>query len=631
MIEFLKSRILKPINNLWENFISLKIIKNIFLFFPRNLIVFLFFILSIISLFNFYKNNVSNIGITFFNEPTEKYEVIKDKEKVDLSFIDYNNVVNDICLKVGSDNVENEIILSSSFFNKKMSANDINEYGYLCFDVNEVSLTKLKEDDVFISSIDGVKLFKDKDNNVAIQILRKQKSDLKIVTSCVSFIAILLFLLLNYFINTKKIAINSFYIMLCSYFVILLFIIPPFQVPDEVAHFYRSYNFSQPEVSGKISFDRKKIEVPKYIECINYGNLHKSNKVYDINDIQNCLKNTSNKRMLNSEKYGSQILGYLSQTIGIKIVDIFTNSPLLIFFSGRFLTFLVSLIIIYFAIKITPRHKLIFLAVCSMMMFIQQMISYSYDSILNSVSVLFVAYILKFIYEDKVINYKDLIIPSLILLFIINIKIVYLPLCLLFLLIPKDKFENARSKYLLFFLMIIFGVIVSKFLDYSFSINGNGSSTSVRQFNYLISNPLDIFKIAYNTVLEKGIFYLESLVGFFGWFLVKVSHLYLYAYILLFVYIINGEESKIQKKYIIILSILFIVVAVFGALYIVWSDYKLPYVEGVQGRYFFPFLIPLCLVFVPKNKKYILDNNVVYSVINIIMFQFLFVILFTFY
>lgn len=617
------------INKKWNKLINIEILKKIFIFLPRNIIVFSLFILSIITVYKYCTNNVTDEGVIYYNVPKTTYIAVKEKIKIDLSFVETEKKFENMCLKIDAKKEDTKVTLSSNKINKTQSSNNTNKYGYLCFKLNNITIKDLKKQDIYLSSDSEIKLYKDEKNEIAIQLTRNQKKDLIIITITVSIITIAIFLIINYINNTKNISVSKMYLIFSSYFILLMFIFPPYQVPDEVAHFNRAYNYSEPETTGGINFGKEDIIVPKNIKCIDYANIHKSNKVYQISEIQNCLKNTKNKKVKNIERIGNQILGYITQTIGIKIADIFTNSPLIIFFSGRFLTLIVSLIITYFALKITPKYKSIFLTVATMMMLLQQMISYSYDSILNSVCILFIAYFLKFIYKDDKITLKNLIVPMILLTIIANVKIVYLPLALLLLMIPKEKFKN--NKILSIFIILIIAVILSKFIDYIFAVKSSSSTGALKQLKYLLNNPFDIIKIAINTVFEKGMFYVESTVGYFGWFTIKISPLYIYVYLFLYIYLINGEESKLQKKYLIIISIILMIIAIFGAMYIVWSDYKLPYVEGVQGRYLFPLIIPTCLLFIPKKKKYKIEKKIIYSIINIILFQYIFVILFTFY
>ena len=70
-------------------------------------------------------------------------------------------------------------------------------------------------------------------------------------------------------------------------------------------------------------------------------------------------------------------------------------------------------------------------------------------------------------------------------------------------------------------------------------------------------------------------------------------------------YLIKNQEIINKKWYdvlIIILGILLSFAAVFASMYFGFTEYKLLHVEGVQGRYFIPLLIPILLLTI-NNKK----------------------------
>ena len=77
--------------------------------------------------------------------------------------------------------------------------------------------------------------------------------------------------------------------------------------------------------------------------------------------------------------------------------------------------------------------------------------------------------------------------------------------------------------------------------------------------------------------------------------------------------------------------LLIIIGVIFGALYLGWSSYKLPYVEGVQGRYLLPLLVPLTLILMPKKEKIQLKNNTVYTYISMMLLAFIATILISYY
>ena len=117
------------------------------------------------------------------------------------------------------------------------------------------------------------------------------------------------------------------------------------------------------------------------------------NSISDINDIGECFKSADNTKMRLENRFISPDykVGFILSSLAIKIADVFTNSPMLIFYLGRIVNLVLSIVIIYYAIKVTPKYKEMFLTLGLMPMFIQQMISYSYDSLLNSICLLIIS------------------------------------------------------------------------------------------------------------------------------------------------------------------------------------------------------------------------------------------------
>lgn len=646
------------LKNKWENLINLKFIRCIFNFLPHNFFIFLFFIVSITTLFNFNTyNNTDYVSVYKIIELDSTIGPIIDKTKIDLSAIETTEEFSSICFRVGTYARNNTIDLTLEVINnnKKILNSTINtstltDGGNACFDTNGLSLNDLKESEVSlipsenVTANNTITIYQDQDKNLALSLIKNQDEELKIFINFAFVIFIIIYLLINHFINKYEINIKNFLLLMLCYIIPILLIIPAYQVPDEVAHFYRAYHLSQYNSSDGIynGFFNEEIEVPSNIKCLNYSKVQKADKVLNFNDIKKCLATSENIKMKDPSVGNSSLLGYLIQALAIKFIDIFTNSPMIIFYFGRLITFSASFFIAYLAIKITPRYKSLFLIVATMMMFIQQLISYSYDSILNSISLLYVAYILKLVYEKKKITYKDWLLLIVMLLFLTSIKrLVYLPLFSLLFLIPKDKFKNNKNKLILIILALILVFILYKGLNEIINIGRTISEnpietkeyTSTDQLRYLFSNPLNILNVAIETIKTKGMFYLNGLVGYFGWFTFRISNKYILFYLLLFLYAILGESSKfkIKNKILPFIGILISIGIIFGAMYIYWSDYMLPYVEGVQGRYFIPLLIPFAILCIPRKKKYKIDNKVIFGSINILLLQYVLTLVLWYY
>ena len=122
------------------------------------------------------------------------------------------------------------------------------------------------------------------------------------------------------------------------------------------------------------------------------------------------------------------------------------------------------------------------------------------------------------------------------------------------LLLPDRNFKKKFSKYLYCFSIILISYILGKVTQGIF-FNGNIPPTvgSSENLDLILSNPLKIFSLAYNTFALKGMFYLRSLFGYFTWFKFKLNDIFMYSYILMIIYLIinnKGIESKVTNKVI---------------------------------------------------------------------------------
>ncbi|MFQ7171910.1 MAG: hypothetical protein ACLRQF_07365 [Thomasclavelia ramosa] len=73
-------------------------------------------------------------------------------------------------------------------------------------------------------------------------------------------------------------------------------------------------------------------------------------------------------------------------------------------------------------------------------------------------------------------------------------------------------------------------------------VSNSGNEQS--NFTYILNNPLEIFSIAKNTFKEKIVFYIDSLVGYFGYFSIKMHTIFQYAYLIMAGGLILTEESN---------------------------------------------------------------------------------------
>lgn len=632
------------ISDLWKKFIDLKYVNYIFKFLPHNLFLFLFFIISLIYTLYFFRDNNDVILYKQFIGDANSGPIIN--ESVDITFenIEITDNVDKMCLVFGTYNRENDSILEFNLYdheNSKVFFHSINTkelqngMGF-CLQVPEILYDDIGKYKLVITSKDAdeqnhVTLLINKETNEPVLYLKSSSNLLGFKIIGLSF-CLIMFFVINYFINKKfdRISEEKFIFVFLGYMLGILFLYPAYQVPDEPVHFYRSYNLSQNLVDADKDTS---IVVPESFSCLNYSKIQRINKVTNFDDIIECAKHTDNIKMdIDNSNVTNTVLGYTPQAIAIRIADAISNSPLFIFYFARVFNFAISFIIIFLALRMAPVSKKLIFFVAIIPIFVQQVISLSYDAILNSLSLLFCAFLINKMYNKETCKLIDIVIPIVYLLVCITVKVVYFPMIILLLLIPSEKFNGNKNKILYLMVIIVVVMLLNYLLQNILFVGEYFFNDNVdKQLNYLLKNPLKIFPIAFNTLKVNGVFYLRSLIGGLGWFSFYLSDFTIIStsiYFLLLIlsensFIINKKNKMIMNRVLLSIAILISVAGIFGSMYLYWTGYKLDYIEGVQGRYFIPLLVPIAMLFMPRKNYFNIDKNSVYMFSNILLLQYI--------
>lgn len=485
----------------------------------------------------------------------------------------------------------------------------------------------------------GITIFKEEDGNYTYRLYNK--SPFYNLSIILSIIFLLIFFWINLLINNNKIKNEEhFYKIMIIYILLVLFIFPPLFAPDSTFHFDRAYAISQNKITDVLKDDSlSKKRAPSNMDCLMYGNVGQVlNEVTNEKGITECFDSkkivTKKDVILMDSK-----IGFLFSSLGIRMAMLFTNSPMIIFYFGRLANFLFSFFVILYALKIAPKHKRILLSFVMIPVFIQQMISYSYDSMLNSLSILVIAYLLKFFTDKDKIKIKDLIIYSLCVFVIFRIKLPYVLIGAPIIFVDKEKFGNKKfSKLLyLFFIAIIAGAIyIIPKLGSSLSvIDTSGTGERGMSLASLLDIP-NTLKIVFNTIRLNTRFYIETMIGGLGWlYSTYTSVVLIYGYVLFLMFGVASEEQSVKmskfKKVCIFLMCLMLIGAIFLAMYLAWTTKESKAIEGVQGRYLFAPVLGIILCLIPKTKKINISNETFYSFFNISSVIYLISMLYLFY
>lgn len=317
--------------------------------------------------------------------------------------------------------------------------------------------------------------------------------------------------------------------------------------------------------------------------------------------------------------------GYTGMAVMLKIGQLFHIPFSFLFKLGRLGNLFVYCIVLYFAIKKIPVGKgiMAFLGMMPEPMMLAGV--YSYDPTVTAFLYLSLAYIIWAILEpEQKLSWKEYGIICLSFFWGCRIKAVYAPLLLIGLLIPASHYRSKKERQLMRtgFLLMVAGLMASFVLPVLISpaetgdIRGNATSEA-GQMAYVLGQPLSYAWILICNIVRTLSSYLfgEGALGTLGhqgtvafpWLLYTGS---------VAVILTNGQSScgkrlSGKQKLWISLFIGAAVVLIWTSMYLVFTTPGNTYIEGVQGRYYLPFLFliwlvlnPKCLIIHLKNADY---------------------------
>lgn len=399
-----------------------------------------------------------------------------------------------------------------------------------------------------------------------------------------------------------KVSIEKFFIITAFLFGILLILItPPFQSVDEANHFFRSYAVSQGqfisikennnvgsflpkslfELNQKFSYLEKDIS-----KQITYENLKETLK---INDNETVFINYPNTALYSPA-------AYIPQTFGILAGKIFKLPPILLFYLARLFNLITYCILGYYAIKSTPFLKLAAALILLCPMNLSLGASCSTDVTLIGVSILLFAKILQYKYSKENLSAKQAVLLGICLFILALTKHNFYFIPLIFL-IPK---ENFSKKYYLpcIILPAILGCLIWTQAVSGLYVPLNPKANMYEQISFIINNPVKYTLILILSTIVKAFRLFITSIGVLGCQDTKLDNItYIIYPILLWLSIVySGAKQyiiKLNDKILIISTATLAYIIITTYLYLAWSKVGGLIIEGLNGKYYTPLLLPV--------------------------------------
>ncbi len=392
----------------------------------------------------------------------------------------------------------------------------------------------------------------------------------------------------------------------------MLVLTPPFQVPDEPAHFFRAYMISEGRLLGEpiqggsggvlpSSLQRVSVEVRG--DVVFHAHVKQDREVL----LQHLDTPLNPDERVETEFAGATVyfpLVYLPQALGIAAGRLFEASPLVLMYLARLFNALLSLALTALAIRIIPVHRwaMVALTLTPMVAFTRS--SVSADAFTLSASFLLIAMLVRYaLAVQRPLGRRDLAVIFALTVAVALTKQTYFVLAGCFLLLPKSL-VGSWQRYSLVFIALIGSALIAT-AAWSASVSDlyrpiHPHTDMKGQIAFVLSNPLRTFGVLVGDLYEKRVLYLDMAIGRLGWLDTVMPRGALWTLFWMFSAIAMVDSHRrlsFSLKQRLVLGTTFIAaaVAIAGALYVSWTPPGAAEVMGIQGRYFLP-LAPLAFL-----------------------------------
>lgn len=387
-----------------------------------------------------------------------------------------------------------------------------------------------------------------------------------------------------------------------------VFITPPFQGPDEHTH----YNRVQYIANGyfiPVNVEKSNASLPYSIDQVAYktfynndirGSTNKKSDLHDTKDALNVPYSSDVQTKPVMVTYSP--IPYLPAVPFVALSNLLNLSPLVSMYLARLALGIVSVLILFLAVRLIPYKKYFFAIVGLIPMMLFQQAVISADSISYALLALFIAYVLYLRYSVASIPTKKqwIYLGVLCLLITVAKPLIFLFLPLVLLLVKKKH----AIRWILSIAAVCAALLAGWMLVSSAAAGAHNTidttpaeANSSQQTQLVMEHPKRFLRVLWNSYMTPyGDDEVRGVLGVFG----AADTIYplwmftIYAILLgLFAIISNNKRIHMPKRWQLLtvsIAVLYFL-AVNYALYIGYTPVNFDIIYGVQGRYFLPIVI----------------------------------------
>jgi len=393
----------------------------------------------------------------------------------------------------------------------------------------------------------------------------------------------------------------------------LIVLMPPFQVPDEPAHFYRSWGLAQGRVLPPRDFHEVLPEnvwtlVAAFpIGAINSPGPYEGYSPHKIGDLLGE-EISSHKASRVTAIPSQNPVGYLPQALGIEVARVTGLSPLAAFYLARASNLLVAVLLVFLALRIAPFGKVMFLIPALLPVTVAEMASVSPDALAISGAMFFTALTLA-LSERTVVRTGQMALVAATAGVLLAIKPGYFALAALIFLIPPRSLPSRRTwalwmsgiVALVLFIAVLMAVTPPTApADLASQLGPSvPGADALSQLRWSAAHPLGFVDAMFNTIGTSASDIAFTMTSMLSWYTIRVSQVAGLLLLGLVLVLIPGLESEpgvgLRRRAILLGTWVASVSMICLALYMAQTPVGHTFVYGIQGRYFTPML-PLLLL-----------------------------------
>lgn len=441
--------------------------------------------------------------------------------------------------------------------------------------------------------------------------------------------------------------------------IMYLFVLPPLSAPDEISHYVSAYQLSS-KMLGQPSNDRHgrvllrpqdawvedmegifryEMDEDGYLQVepeSSEGSLKLGEALDEIMYRTLWELGVSGQYMpqrletmggaLVSSQYPPVVttpLAYVPAAVGISAARLLGMTTVPLLYLGRLVNLLFFVLMTWLSMRRLPFGKEVLFGVALLPMALHLSASFSYDVMIMGCMFYFTAVCLDLAYKKERVTWQDIVVLMVLMAVAGPCKMVYAVMMGLCLLIPVRKF-GSWGKWALAALAVGGAWAAAMYLVNSqvIATYATGTETYIQwaeepgySLTLLLHQPIRLIRMFYQTILWQTEQYHLTMIGSYLGNLDKVLDVP-YPVVMTFTICLlelafrkpgeNLEMSGKQRAWVLVVCA-GCAAATMGSMLIAWTPISAKVINGVQGRYFLPFLPVLLMAL--KNNTVVLTKN----------------------